>query len=675
MGIFGALTTAVSGMQAQSFALENISGNIANSQTTAYKRTDTSFEDLVQSNIPSKQTAGNVVASSRATNSVQGDVQSASVSTFMAINGKGFFVVEKPSSFADNRPSFSGVDMYTRRGDFQLDQNGYLVNGSGNYLMGIPIDSTTGNLAGSVPQILQFQDGFLPAQQTTEIDYRANLASYPQTVDHNTTVPGSELLNPSNFSANPINGVLANAKLLGSGATILPDAQAVTTGSQSLTTPVLSSAGGTLVINGTSITINPGDDAAAVLADINAPATVALTGVTATLDGGATGKLVLTSADASTNVAIGGASTFGVLTELGLSVGTTNATNLLTQNIAAAGQTLTLTVDTSPPTGANPTLTLTFGAGNIVTLADLSTALGTLAGGTASVDASGNITATASSPTDVITVGGNATPANFGLHTSTALPSNGTVVGQDVTAFLNESMSGGAITAYDTSGSAVNIQLRWAKVDSSSLGAGHADTWNLFYQTASNPANTAAAWQNAGADYTFGANGQLNPAVNSVTLSGVNVDGITLGDIRLVHNTSGITQFADSNGTVQVNQLQQNGYSAGQLQSVSISDKGRIVGTYSNGRTVDLAEITLANFNAPNALQRGDGGTFTATADSGSPTYGGSGNIVGSSLEGSNTDIADEFTKLIVTQQAYSANTKVITTTNQMVQDLLNMLR
>lgn len=668
MGIFGALTTAVSGMQAQSFALENISGNIANSQTTAYKRTDTSFEDLVQTNIPSQQTAGNVFASSRATNSVQGDVQSASVSTFMAINGSGFFVVEKPSSFADNRPSFSGVDLYTRRGDFQLDQNGYMVNGAGNYLMGIPIDSTTGNLAGSVPQILQFQDGFLPAQATTEIDYRANLASYPQTVDHNTTVPGSELLNPSNFSANPINGVLANAKLIGSGAAVLPDAVAVMTGSQSLTTPVLSSAGGTLVINGVNITINAGDNAAAVLADINA--STAGTGVTATLDGGATGKLVLTSADASTNVAIGSGTTFGLLTELGLSVGTANATNLLTQNIAATGQTLTFTV------GANPPLNILFGAGNVTTLADLNVALAGLVGGTASVNAAnGNIDVTASTSTDTITIGGDATPANFGLHTTSALPSNGTVVGQDNTAFLNESMSGGAITAYDTSGSAVNIQLRWAKVDSSTLGAGHADTWNLFYQTSSNATGTAAAWQNAGTDYTFGANGQLNPAVNAVTLSNVTVDGIPLGNIRLVHNTSGITQFADSNGTVQVNQLQQNGYSAGQLQSVSVSDKGRIVGTYSNGRTVDLAEITLANFNAPNALQRGDGGTFTATANSGSPTYGGSGNIVGSSLEGSNTDIADEFTKLIVTQQAYSANTKVITTTNQMVQDLLNMLR
>src|SRR5262245_23656742 len=171
MGIFGALTTAVTGMRAQSYALENISGNIANSQTTAFKRVDTAFEDLIPDNIPSKQLAGNVSASSRSTNTVQGDIQSASVSTFMAINGQGFFVVEKPSSFTDNRPSFSGVDLYTRRGDFQVDQNGYLVNGAGYYLMGIPIDATTGNLAGSVPELLQFQNGFLPAQATSEIDY------------------------------------------------------------------------------------------------------------------------------------------------------------------------------------------------------------------------------------------------------------------------------------------------------------------------------------------------------------------------------------------------------------------------------------------------------------------------------------------------------------------------
>jgi len=623
MGIFGALTTAVTGMRAQAFALENISGNIANSQTTGFKRTDTSFEDLIQDNIPSKQQAGNVVANARSTNTVQGDVQSAAVSTYMAINGAGFFVVEKPASFADGRPTFSGVDNYTRRGDFGLDQNGYLVNGAGYYLMGIPVDSTTGNLTGSVPTMLQFQNGFLPAQQTSEIDYRANLASYPKTVDSDTSVPGSELLNPSNFTANPINGSPAVAKLIGSGAGILPDAAAVLTGSADIS--ALSASAGNLVINGTTIAIAASDTAAQVMTKINLQ--TGTTNVGATLD--ATNHLVLTGTDAKTNIQIGGASTLAVLTDLGLSVGTTNATNIVTQGKAANLQTLTFTV------GANPPLTLTFGAGNIMTLADLNVALGGLVGGTASANAStGDITVTSGTTTDTIVVGGTATARNFGIRTATALPSNNTVVGQDVTSFLNESVSGGAVTAYDTSGSAVNIQIRWAKVDSASLGGGHTDKWNMFYQTNSAATGSQAAWQNVGTDYTFTANGKLSPAVNSIILTNVTVDGVSLGDVRMVHSTDGITQYADSNGTVQVNQMQQNGYAAGSLQSVSVNDKGRIAGTYSNGRTVDLAEITLANFSGANALKKMDGGAFAATAESGTATYGTDAKILGSSLEG-----------------------------------------
>jgi flagellar hook protein FlgE len=155
----------------------------------------------------------------------------------------------------------------------------------------------------------------------------------------------------------------------------------------------------------------------------------------------------------------------------------------------------------------------------------------------------------------------------------------------------------------------------------------------------------------------------------------VTVDGVLLGNVSLVHGSGGVTQFSDPNGNVQVNLLQQNGYAAGILQSVSVNDKGRVVGTYSNSRTIDLAEITLANFNGTNGLKRIDGGAFEMTDESGTPIYCASGKITGNSLEGSNTDIADEFTKLIVTQQAYSANTRVISTSSQMVQDLLNMLR
>jgi flagellar hook protein FlgE len=664
MGIFGALTTAVTGMRAQSFALENVSGNIANSQTTAFKRVDTSFVDLIPDEQPSKQLAGNVVANSRFTNTVQGDIQTSSIGTFMAINGDGFFVVQKPSSFTDNRPIFDGIDVYTRRGDFQPDKNGYLVNGAGYYLLGIPIDPTTGNLVGSVPQLLQFQNDFLPAQPTTQIEYRANLASYPLTPGHDASVPGSELLDPANFSANPIAGAPSPAKITGTGATLLPDAVAVTTGTTDLS--AVSSVGGDIVINGTTITIAATDNFTTIRTKINAQ--TGTTGVTATAS--ASNRLVLTSANADTAVAIGGGSTLALLNELGLVVGTQNPTNLLTQSAVAAGQTLIVTIGANPPT----TITFGTGGGQVSTMAELATALAGVTGGTGALNTTnGNITITAASLTDTITVGGTATPLNFGMHTTSALPSNQTVVANDLTAFLDASIGGGAVTAYDVSGSPVNIQLRWAKIDSAAYGG--TDTWNLFYQVNANATGTQVAWQNAGIDYQFGANGQMSPLVANLTLNNVTVNGISLGSIQIVHGTGGITQFADPNGNVQVNTLQQNGFPAGSLQQVSVSDKGRVVGSYSNGRTLDLAEITLANFNGANYLKRIDGGAFELTDESGPPIYGAPGKIVGSALEGSNTDIADEFTKLIVTQQAYSANTRVITTGNQMVQDLLNMLR
>ncbi len=662
MGIFGALNTAVMGLRAQSYALENISGNIANSQTVAFKRLDTSFQDLIPDQSASGQLAGGVIAAASTTNTVQGDLQNASIGTFMAINGSGFFVVQQPSNFIDGRPVFDGIELYTRRGDFQIDKNGYLVNGAGYYLLGIPVDATTGNLVGSVPTLLQFQNDFLPAQATTQLDYRANLPSYPLTQSQDSDVPGSELLNPATFSANPVAGPPQPAKIIGFGATLAPDAQAVATATSALPGAIVNTA--TVTINGTVVNITAGMTPTQVRDAIN---TAAPPGITASIDG--SGRLVLTGADADTAIAIS-AGAPALLSELGLSVGTTNPSNLLTQNAVAAGQTMTITV------GGNPTLTIMFGnnPGEVSTLAELNAALATLTGGAATVNTSnGNVTVTAANMTDTITVGGTAAMTNFGIQTLTALPSNGTVVANDLSQFLAQSLGGGAVTAYDVAGSPVNIQLRWAKVDSSSYGG--SDTWNLFYQVDSGATGTQVAWQNAGVNYTFAANGQMNPLISSVSLNNVTINGVSLGNIQVVHGSGGITQFSDQNGTVKVNLLQQNGYPAGELQSVDVNDKGRVVGSYSNGRTIDLAEITLADFNGPNKLNRIDGGAFEVTDESGPPIYGASGKIVGSSLEGSNTDIADEFTKLIVTQQAYSANTRVVTTSNQMVQDLLNMLR
>jgi flagellar hook protein FlgE len=664
MGIFGALNTAVGGLQAQSFALENVSGNIANSQTTAFKRIDTSFEDLIPDHPPSQQIAGSVTASARSTNNVQGDIQASSIGTFLAINGDGYFVVQKPASVVDGTPVFAGIDTYTRRGDFQPDKNGFLVNGAGNFLMGIPVDPTTGNLVGSVPQILKFQNDFLPAQQTSTIDYRANLPSYPFTAKHDTKVPGSELINPADFIANPLAVPPAAAKITGTGATLLPDAPAVVTGSIALPVSLVNTA--TVTINGTNVNLAAAMTRAQVVTAIN---TAAPAGVVASLSAG--NALVLTSANATTAVTVASGS-IPLLGELGMSAGTTQPTNLLTQSAVAPGDTMVVKI------GANPATTITFGNGvnQVATLAQLNgiNGLGGINGGIGSVSAAnGNVTITASSPLDNITVTGSINPLTFGMNTTTAIPSNQTVIANDVNTFIAESSGGGAITAFDVSGSPVNMQLRWAKVSTSLQG--QPDVWNLFYQVNSNASGTQVAWQNVGTNYTFGPNGQMNPLVASVALTNVTVNGVIIGSVQINHGSGGITQFADPNGTIQVNQLQQNGFPAGSLQTVSVNDKGRVVGSYSNGRTIDLAQITLAKFNGPNFLKRLDGGAFSVTDESGAAILGASGKIASSSLEGSNVDIADEFTKLIVTQQAYSANTKVITTANQMTQDLLNMLR
>lgn len=457
MGIYGALATAVTGLRAQSFALEHISGNIANSQTIGYKRIETDFVDLIPDAPPRRQIAGAVLAQSRSTNDVQGDIQVASQDTYMAINGPGFFIVENQIGYNDGAAIFSGTDYYTRRGDFDINKDGYLVNGAGYFLKGLPIDPATGNISGSIPEVIRLSNSFLPAEGTNRIDYQLNLPELPKTPTYDPNIPDSELLVPGDFAADP-------------------------------------------------------------------------------------------------------------------------------------------------------------------------------------------------------TTGGG-----------------GVVQGDDVPIFLDQSISGGAITVYADNGAPVNVQLRWAKIDSAASGG--SDTWNLFYLTDTDATGTDPAWVNVGTDYTFGADGSLSPAVTSSTVTGMAVNSVSLGDVDLFHSSNGVTQFADANGTAQVTQLSQNGYGAGEFVSVEVNNSGRIVASYSNGQRVELAQVVTAKFNAANELRRQDGGIFRATSESGDAILDLDGSIVGSALENSNTDISEEFTKLIVTQQAYAAGTRIVSTSDQMLQEALNMVR
>jgi flagellar hook protein FlgE len=608
MGIFDALNTAVGGLQAQSFALQNISGNIANASTTGYKGINTSFEDLVpDATTPNRQVAGGVTAYAQATITSQGTVSASSVATNMAINGDGFFSVQQASGTVDNVPVFNGVTDYTRRGDFQVNANGNLVNGAGYYLMGVAVDPKTGNPLGNVPTVLQFQNNFIPAQATSAIQYAANLPTTPTTAASSTAIAGTLTaaggLNPGDFSQNPV--------VLGTPAT--PFGDATTTGSAALNQAA-----------------TPGPITAATK-----------------LSGTAPSNSLTTSFVAGDTITVDGTTLTFVNT--GSPAGTTG------NNIDISDTVGSLLTKIGSITGVAPTINASTGAI-------------TLHSGTAqnlSVASSASAFAALGFATTM-------TAARTGGGTA----GTGFVVGNDVAVFDSESISGGAVTAYNGAGTPVNLQLRWAKTDSASLGTPHQDTWNLFYQADPNATGTQVAWVNAGTNFTFNANGTLSsPSGSAITIPGVTVSGQTLGAVTVNVGAGGLTQYASTNGNATINNISQNGYAAGQLQSVSINNSGLVVGAFSNGQNIDLASVSLSHFNGTNYLKALDGGAYAVTDLSGPAIAGASGSISGSSLEGSNTDIADEFTKLIVTQQAYSANTKVITTANSMVQDLLNVLR
>jgi len=650
MGIFDALTTAVAGLQAQSFALQNISGNVANSQTTGFKEKNTGFADLVSQAVPSQQTTTGVVASSFGTNTVQGSIQTAAVSTDMAINGDGFFVVSKPTGFTDNQPVFSGVSDYTRAGDFQLNANGNLVNGAGYYLMGIPVDAATGNPLGSVPTVLQFNNNFVPAQATTQIQYQANLPAKPPA-----------MLDQTGFQSSPV----AGAQIIGTGATFLPDAVATGTGS------VAGLTSATLLTNTDTYSVNDGTNttsftagASSTVADLLNAINSGAANVKATLSNG---QIVLTATTPTAGIAVSGTGAASV--GFGGGNNSFQPTDLLTQDPTLSGKTLTVSVAGGTP----QVIAFGTGAGQVATLADLTAAVHGLTGVIGSVDATGDISLTATNSTSSLAIGGTANATDFGIQNTSALATNGAVIGNDLTTFNSESIDGGSITGYDSQGNPVNVDFRWAKISSASNGG--VDAWQLFYQTNSAATGTQVAWQNTGQTFTFDASGQMSPAISGVTLPNLTVNGDLLGTVQVQFGNNGITQFATSSTSAQVSQLQQNGFAAGQLQSVSVDSQNRVVGTFTNGQTIPLAEITLATFHGENSLQALNGGAYAATADSGPAIFGATGSIEGSSLESSNVDIATQFSQLIVAQQAYSANARIMTTADQMIQSLLQVIQ
>jgi len=240
--------------------------------------------------------------------------------------------------------------------------------------------------------------------------------------------------------------------------------------------------------------------------------------------------------------------------------------------------------------------------------------------------------------------------------------------------FLSRTISGGSVVVYNEAGAPIDLQLRWGKLDD--------DEWALYYQNDASATGAAPMWTRLddGTDpIEFDTDGTPLPSSpESYQIpSGSPINGQALSeDLTINFGAEGLRQFAVPNNLLQGLELSQDGYPAGVLQDISISSDGRISGIYSNGQSFAIARVAVAQFAAPDMLKSRDGGTFEQTIDSGEPTFSPEGaRIIGGAVEQSNADIAEEFSKMIVTQQAYQANTRVVTTSQQLMEATINMVR
>ncbi|GAA3450636.1 flagellar hook protein FlgE [Dactylosporangium matsuzakiense] len=219
------------------------------------------------------------------------------------------------------------------------------------------------------------------------------------------------------------------------------------------------------------------------------------------------------------------------------------------------------------------------------------------------------------------------------------------------------------IKTYDVTGAAVNLTQSYQYTGGN---------WSVTFSDGTNSVGPTAL--------TFGPNGQITGPTftdkSGATKVGVLYDPLSTGS-GIGIDLAGLTMYT-GNATVQP--LSQNGAPAATLQSFSINPDGQLVGVFSNGNKQTVAQLALANFNNPPGLEKAGDSLYRFTVNSGlaqvgAPGTGGLGTLQSGAVEMSNVDLAQEFTNLIVAQRGFQANSKVISTSDDVLQELVNLKR
>lgn len=216
---------------------------------------------------------------------------------------------------------------------------------------------------------------------------------------------------------------------------------------------------------------------------------------------------------------------------------------------------------------------------------------------------------------------------------------------------------------YDSLGCAHNLTIEFTKTN--------ANEWN--YNITSTDSNVTNIANNTGT-ITFDNDGNCNiPAGGTMTFDLAN----GADNMSISIDFSGTTQYAKETN---VDLSYQNGYPAGTLTDVTTDTTGVITGIFDNGYNRQLAQVALANFDNPAGLIKAGQNMYRYSNNSGEPQIGesgtgGRGAIAPGYLEMSNVDLSEEFTQMIITQRGFQANSRIITTSDEMLQELVNLKR
>jgi flagellar hook protein FlgE len=680
MSIFGAMNAGVSGLGAQSQAMGMIADNIANVSTIGYKGVEARFSTLVTVE-PTRtfHTPGGVRSNRFQEVSRQGLLQSSSSKTDLAIAGDGMFVVREQASGTGNE------FVFTRDGSFITDNSGNLMTSTGNlFLQGLRFDAV-GNLPTLAFQNLEtvnIQGLSSTAQPTTLMEVAANLPADDDIGSvYQITVPlydsqGAQQNMDFYFVKTAVDtwaltGVPsgANARFANNDTTTATLAQsaladetnfafnsatgnffgAALTGASNITIDKTTS-------TNTHISVAIGSETfeanLALTNNLPVETEIEYTSSTIGLDGtvGAADITVTPGSPVTVTIDIGGTVYSGTI-----------ATDGGVGGDIIAGTTLTLTDGTD-------TLVLTVPAGSTLIGTDLDAGAGVTALDTAlnlAFDTAG--TGTQFSSGAIVDGVADLIPAG----TLTLTASGGQTLVLDIPA-------GGA--SYDYSDDAdlatldtnLTAALEGVVLANNTVGfrladVGFAANGRLNSISA---LNAPYASVNANDELEFFIDFDNNAATDiTADRNQITLDLGTFGEL------DGLKQFA---GDFFVSQTDQDGKRFGNFSTLEISEDGIVTAVFDNGERTDIYQLAIANFANVNGLEARSGNAFQETDFSGQaqllvPTTAGAGAIASGALESSTVDIAEEFTKMIVTQRAYSASAKIITTADEMLEELLRI--